>query len=157
RRRSLRPRARPSLDRARRDADRPVRPRANRRGENELAFPPRPANRCIRPPHAATTRRMTPDPPRALGYRMPAEWEPHAATWLSWPHNVETWPGKFEPVPQVFAQMVAALHEHEAVHILAGSAELEESARQTLRVQGCDGPNVRFFRIPTNDAWMRDH
>jgi len=65
---------------------------------------------------------MSRDTPRAVGYRMPAEWEPHTATWLSWPHNIETWPGKFEPVPQVFAQIVAALHQHEAVHILAGSA-----------------------------------
>jgi agmatine deiminase len=100
---------------------------------------------------------MSRDTPRAVGYRMPAEWEPHTATWLSWPHNIETWPGKFEPVPQVFAQIVAALHQHEAVHILAGSAEMEESARQALRARGCDGPNVRFFRILTNDAWMRDH
>ena len=100
---------------------------------------------------------MIRDTPRALGYRMPAEWEPHAATWLSWPHNVDSWPGKFEPVPDIFAQIVAALHEHEAVHILAGSADLEDSARRALRARGCEAPNVRFFRIPTNDAWMRDH
>jgi agmatine deiminase len=95
--------------------------------------------------------------PRALGYRMPAEWEPHEATWLSWPHNLESWPGAFEPVPAVFAEIVAALHEHEEVRICAGSEELEASARAALRRRGCESPNVRFFRIPTNDAWMRDH
>jgi agmatine deiminase len=100
---------------------------------------------------------MIRDTPRALGYRMPAEWEPHAATWLSWPHNAESWPGKFEPVPDVFARIVAALHEHESVHILAGDTEIEASARRALRARGCDAPNVRFFSIPTNDAWMRDH
>ncbi|MBI2964129.1 MAG: agmatine deiminase family protein [Deltaproteobacteria bacterium] len=88
---------------------------------------------------------------------MPAEWEPHEATWISWPHNPETWPGKLEPVPAVFAAMVAVLHEYEEVRILAGSDELEASARRALRAGGCESPNVRFFRIPTNDAWVRDH
>jgi agmatine deiminase len=97
------------------------------------------------------------DTPRSLGYRMPAEWEPHEATWLSWPHNPETWPGNFEPVPAIFADIVAALREHEEVRILAGTEELEASARDALRARGCPESNVRFFRIPTNDAWMRDH
>ena len=97
------------------------------------------------------------DTPRALGYRMPAEWEPHEATWLSWPHNLESWPGKFDPVPAIFAEIVAALHEHEEVRILAGTAELAESARETLATRGCLSANVRFFPIATNDAWMRDH
>ncbi|MGH7820529.1 MAG: agmatine deiminase family protein [Candidatus Binatia bacterium] len=91
------------------------------------------------------------------GPRMPAEWEPHEATWLSWPHNPDTWPGKFEPVPAVFAEIVAALHGHEEVRILVGDPALEESARRVLRARGCEGPNVRFFRIPTNDCWARDH
>jgi agmatine deiminase len=95
--------------------------------------------------------------PRALGFRMPAEWERHEATWLSWPHNPETWPGGFEPIPAAFAEIVAALHEHEEVRILAGSADLEASAREALRARGCESPNVRFARIPTNDAWVRDH
>ena len=97
------------------------------------------------------------DTPRSLGYRMPAEWEPHEATWLSWPHNPETWPGNFEPVPAIFADIVAALREHEEVRILAGTEELEASARAALRARGCPESNVRFLRIPTNDAWMRDH
>ena len=88
---------------------------------------------------------------------MPAEWEPHEATWLSWPHNLETWPGNFEPVPPVFAEMVAALSPDEEVRILAGTEDLERSARAELEARRCDLSNVRFFRIPTNDAWMRDH
>ena len=56
-------------------------------------------------------------PPAASGYRFPAEWEPHAATWLSWPHNLESWPGHFEPIPGVFVAMVRALHAHELVRI----------------------------------------
>jgi agmatine deiminase len=97
------------------------------------------------------------DTPRSLGYRMPAEWEPHEATWLSWPHNPETWPGNFEPVPAIFADIVAALREHEEVRILTGTEELEAAARAALRARGCPESNVRFFRIPTDDAWMRDH
>jgi len=97
------------------------------------------------------------DSPRALGYRMPAEWEPHEATWLSWPHNPETWPGKMEPVPAIFADIVAGLCDGEEVRILVGDDELEKSARAALAARGCPDANVRFFRIPTNDAWMRDH
>ena len=88
---------------------------------------------------------------------MPAEWEPHEATWIAWPHNLETWPGKFEPIPQVFAEIVAGLHPDEEVRILVGDEALEESARRILRQRGCESPNVRFFRIPTDDSWTRDH
>ncbi len=95
--------------------------------------------------------------PRSLGYHMPAEWEPHEATWIAWPHNLETWPGKFEPIPEVFAEIVAALHHDEEVRILVGDAALEESARCVLRAKGCESSNVRFFNIPTNDSWTRDH
>ncbi len=95
--------------------------------------------------------------PRSLGYRMPAEWEPHEATWLSWPHNLETWPGKLDRIATVFADIVGALHEHEQVRVLVDSDDLEGSARAALRARGCESANVRFWRIPTNDAWMRDH
>jgi agmatine deiminase len=91
------------------------------------------------------------------GFRMPAEWEPHEATWLSWPHNLETWPGAFERVPDAFAAIVAALHRDEEVRILVGDDALERSARAVLDRRGCEAPNVRFFRIPTDDAWVRDH
>jgi agmatine deiminase len=96
--------------------------------------------------------------PAALGYRWPAEWQPHAATWLSWPHNPDTWPGHFAPVPALFVEIVRALHAHELVRINLGSAALEESARQLLKAAGVEVDRaVRFERIPTDDAWVRDH
>jgi len=99
-----------------------------------------------------------PETPASLGYRWPAEWERHAATWLSWPHNLDTWPGHFAPVPEVFAAIVRALHEHELVRINVGNAELEEGARKLLLATGVNvDRGVRFQRIATNDAWVRDH
>ena len=96
--------------------------------------------------------------PTSLGFRMPAEWEPHAATWLSWPHKEESWPGNFAPIPGIFAEMVAALAPGEQVRINVGTVDLEESARAALRARGVGNhPSVRFFRVPTNDAWVRDH
>ena len=56
--------------------------------------------------------------PREEGYRLPAEWEPHDATWLAWPHNREDWPGKFQPIPWIYAEIVRLLAAHERVHIL---------------------------------------
>lgn len=90
--------------------------------------------------------------PAALGYRFPAEWEPHRATWLSWPHNHDTWPGKFEPIPAVWAELVRSLAPREAVHVLAAGPAAAE-ARQRVG----DVPNVVLHDIRTNDCWMRDH
>jgi len=94
---------------------------------------------------------------RSLGYRMPAEWEPHRATWLSWPHKEASWPGKFAPIPGIFAEIVAALVPHEEVHINAGDAALEAGARGTLAAAGVPLTRVFWHRHPTNDAWCRDH
>jgi agmatine deiminase len=95
----------------------------------------------------------SPDLPAEQGYRFPAEWEPHAATWLSWPRNRDTWPGKFEPVPAVWAALTRLLAEHEQVHICAGRPEvMVEAERLVGRLK-----NVTLHDIPTNDAWMRDH
>lgn len=87
---------------------------------------------------------------------MPAEWEPHAATWLSWPHNEKSWPGRFETVEPVYARMVRAIAESEAVHINVSNAELERRAKEYLRHAGARG-EIHFHHIPTNDAWCRDH
>lgn len=93
-------------------------------------------------------------PPAALGYRMPAEWEPHQATWLSWPHNRDTWPGKFEPVEPVMVAAVEALASSETVHINVLDEVHAAHVRRLLRdVRG----DVRLHVIPTNDAWCRDH
>ncbi|HTQ38564.1 MAG TPA: agmatine deiminase family protein [Pirellulales bacterium] len=97
--------------------------------------------------------------PAALGYRMPAEWEPHAATWLAWPHKRESWPGKFEPIPPLFARLVRTLAQFEPVHILAGGADPESGTPLIDQVKQLLGnvPNVTLHNIPTNDAWTRDH
>jgi agmatine deiminase len=91
--------------------------------------------------------------PRQLGYRFPAEWEPHAATWLSWPHNPDTWPGKFEPIPAVWQQLVRTLAEFEPVHVLAGGEHVMEVAQRMVG----DLSRVTLHDIPTNDCWARDH
>jgi len=94
--------------------------------------------------------------PSELGYRMPAEWEPHSATWLSWPHNEASWPGKFVVIPPVYAQMAAALARSEPVHINVNDAEMERQARSLLKQAGATG-EIHFHHFPTNDAWCRDH
>ena len=91
------------------------------------------------------------DTPAALGYRMPAEWEPHDATWLSWPHRLATWPGKFEPIPPLYARLVRTLAEYEPVRILAGG-----HPRAQAEVLVGHVPNVTLYEIPTNDVWLRD-
>jgi agmatine deiminase len=95
--------------------------------------------------------------PAELGYRMPAEWEPHRGTWLSWPHKEASWPGKFEPVPGIFAEMVRHLAAREEVHVNVADSALEERARAALRERGVPAANVFFHHHPTNDAWCRDH
>ncbi|HEX3727082.1 MAG TPA: agmatine deiminase family protein [Pirellulales bacterium] len=96
---------------------------------------------------------MSMDTPRSLGYRWPAEWEPHAATWLAWPRKPETWPGKFEPIPAVWQSLVRTLAEFEPVHILAGGREVLSEARSLVGYMA----NVVLHDIETNDVWARDH
>lgn len=91
--------------------------------------------------------------PAELGYRWPAEWEPHRATWLSWPHNRETWPGGYPPIPARFAQLVHLLAEYEPVKVLAGGAQVIQQAQRHLG----HSSQVEIIDIPTNDAWCRDH
>ena len=106
-------------------------------------------------------------PPAALGYRMPAEWEPHAATWIAWPHNRTDWPGKFETVPWIYTEIVRHLARVERVNILADDEASEAEARDVLvrahvlsakaAAPGKTAGNVRFFHIPTDRVWMRDY
>src|SRR6476620_8860165 len=70
--------------------------------------------------------------PAELGYRMPAEWEPHRGTWLSWPHKEASWPGKFDPIPRIFAAMVGLLADREEVHINVAGPPMEAEVRRTL-------------------------
>ena len=94
--------------------------------------------------------------PAELGYRMPAEWEAHAATWLSWPRREGiSFPGSFERVLPALRAMVAALVESEQVCINVCSGAHEAEARAALR--GLDLERVTFYRISTNEPWCRDH
>jgi agmatine deiminase len=96
--------------------------------------------------------------PGALGWRWPAEWEAHRATWLAWPHNPATWPGRLDRVYGPYVEMVRVLHEHELVCINVRDAAMEDDARRRLAAGGVDVERgVRFHAIPTDDTWARDH
>src|SRR5476651_2150078 len=94
--------------------------------------------------------------PAALGFRMPAEWEPQAAVWLSWPHKRASWPGHFRPIPKKFAEIVAHISRFEAVRINC-AAPFQPRAKRLCAQAGADMARVEFFNHPTNDAWCRDH
>jgi agmatine deiminase len=87
---------------------------------------------------------------------MPSEWEPHSATWIAWPHNPEDWPGKFEPIPWVYAEIVRHLVTGEKVNILVNDTAQRESARKVLRQARVDVSQVRFYTQPTDRVWTRD-
>jgi len=89
---------------------------------------------------------------------MPAEWAPHAATWIGWPHNKSDWPGKFAPIPWVYGEIVRKLTPGEIVRILVNSAAHESQARRVLTKCGVDlgGGRVEFLRFPTDRGWTRD-
>ena len=95
--------------------------------------------------------------PASLGFRMPAEWEPHHATWIGWPHNAGDWPGKFAPIPWVYGEIVRKLVPGEVVRILVNSAAHERQARRVLERVGVDSARIEFFRLPTNRGWTRDY
>jgi agmatine deiminase len=94
--------------------------------------------------------------PRDLGYRMPAEWEQHDATWLAWPHNAEDWPGKFQAIPWVYAEIVRLLSAREQVHILVNNGKAEQRAQIILERGGATLQRVVFHRWATNRVWTRD-
>ena len=88
--------------------------------------------------------------------RMPAEWEPHAATWVAWPHYEGDWPGKFEPIPWAYAEIVRHLARRERVEIIVNNAASEKRARKVLKQAHAWSENLRFHRWPTNRVWTRD-
>jgi agmatine deiminase len=88
--------------------------------------------------------------------RWPAEWEPHARTWIAWPHQHDDWPGKFEPIPWVYAEIVRHLHQSEEVAILVNDHEAELSARDVLQRSGTLSEHVSFHFVPTDRVWTRD-
>ncbi|MBO0698671.1 MAG: agmatine deiminase family protein [Zavarzinella sp.] len=87
---------------------------------------------------------------------MPAEWEPHAATWLAWPHQASDWPGKIAAIPWVYAEIVRHLHRRERVHILVNDRAKEAAARRVLTKAGVDFGNVTIHQWRTDRVWTRD-
>ena len=101
-------------------------------------------------------RRSTRGTPAELGYRMPAEWEPHAATWLAWPHKKSDWPGKSSVVGWVFVEMARWLSLGERVHILVRNESDHFKARHALERGGARERNIDLLRIDTDRSWTRD-
>lgn len=95
--------------------------------------------------------------PRRAGYRMPAEWEVHEATWLAWPHNPATWHAWLAEVRSAWVELIAALLPVENVHLLVNDAAAESHAIDLLRARGVDPGSLRCHRIPTVDVWIRDY
>ncbi len=87
---------------------------------------------------------------------MPAEWEQHQSTWLAWPHNRSDWPGKFEPIPWVYAEIIRHLSRVEKVNIIVRDAGEKARAREVLTKSGAGLKNVSFHQWPTNRVWTRD-
>jgi agmatine deiminase len=94
--------------------------------------------------------------PRTPACRMPAEWEPHAATWLAWPHFRGDWPGKFEPIPWVYAEIIRHLSRNERLELIVADAASEKRARKVLDKANALNDKIRFHRCPTDRVWTRD-
>ncbi|MEP6690453.1 MAG: agmatine deiminase family protein [Gemmatimonadaceae bacterium] len=93
---------------------------------------------------------------RDSAVRWPAEWEPHAATWIGWPHHRPDWPGKFEPIPWVYAEIVRVLHVHERVEILCNGEQTRDGALAALAAHDVDMARVGLHLVPTDRVWLRD-
>jgi len=91
-----------------------------------------------------------------MTYRMPAEWEPHEATWLAWPHQEADWPGKFAPIPWVYTEIVRHLCTSERVRIVVANAVAEADVREKLNHAGLDSDWITFWQMPTDRSWIRD-
>jgi agmatine deiminase len=103
-----------------------------------------------------TARRSPGKTPAALGFRMPAEWEPHAATWLAWPHNARDWPGKFGAIPWAFAEIIRAITPGESVRLIVRDAAHEANAKRALAKVGVPLECIEPFRAATDRGWTRD-
>ncbi len=94
--------------------------------------------------------------PHTLGYRMPAEWEPHAATWLAWPHEPTDWPGKFEAVPWVFAEVARHLQDAERIRVIVSGKPEEAAAKSVFKRSAVNLKQVDFVHLATDRSWTRD-
>jgi agmatine deiminase len=95
--------------------------------------------------------------PAGLGYRMPAEWHRHAATWLTWPKDPVTWPDRVPAVQEIFLQFIDALTPHERVCLLVDDADVAESVRQRCRGRAAVLANLQLIELQTVDSWIRDY
>ncbi len=89
-------------------------------------------------------------------YKLPAEWEPHVATWVGWPHNKSDWPGKFSVVPFVYAEIVKQISRGEKIRIIVESKDHQKKAEKVLKDADVDFNNIKFFIKKTNRGWLRD-
>lgn len=94
--------------------------------------------------------------PSSIGYRMPAEWEPHAATWLAWPHEPTDWPGKFAAIPWVFAEVARHLQDGERIRVIVAGKREEASAKSVFTRSGVNLKQVDFVHLATDRSWTRD-
>jgi agmatine deiminase len=90
------------------------------------------------------------------GFRMPAEWDRHEATWLAWPHEESDWPGKFEALPWLYGEIVRQLARVETIHLIVRDESMEAQVRTTLGLCHVNLDGVRFFHAPTDRSWTRD-
>ena len=95
--------------------------------------------------------------PKDLGYRFPAEWEEHEATWLSWPHKEESWPDRIQLIYPAYAQFIAELTKGEKVRINVKDEAMKAFALSHIEKTEADLSQVEFYFFETNDAWCRDH
>lgn len=102
------------------------------------------------------TKNISAPTPAELGYSMPAEWEPHEATWLGWPHNANDWPGKFEIIPWVYGEMARKISAGEKINLIIRHRQDEAQARHIFKLVGVDLRKIRFVTHPTNRGWTRD-
>ncbi len=91
------------------------------------------------------------------GFHFPAEWAKHTATWLSWPHKEESWPGKIGLIYPKYCEFIKVLTEGELVRINVVNEQMAAFAKQQLQLVGADLNKIEFFEFATNDAWCRDH
>ena len=93
--------------------------------------------------------------PAAMGFRMPAEWHTHISTWLTWPKDPETWPGRVSQVEEIYIEMISALTPHETVNLLVDDEATEKTVRSRCTPAATQG--LRFHHLPTVDSWIRDY
>jgi agmatine deiminase len=94
--------------------------------------------------------------PGDLGFSMPAEWEKHEATWLTWPHNAGDWPGKFEVIPWVYGEMAKKIADGERIRLIVRHENDKQNARHILSRVGVNLRDIQFVVHSTNRGWTRD-